>query len=261
MGEPSMMSLQGKVAIVTGASGGIGRACVEALLDAGARVVMADVDESGRELVLQRGEDICRFIPTDVSDESSVQKLIRETVAAFGALDILVNNAARLMPACPVHETTVAEFEGVMAVNVRGTFLCSKYAYPELKRRYGCIINISSMAGIHGEKNHAAYAATKGAINALTQAMAVDYGPDGIRCIAVCPSTVSTPNSDRVIRASPDATRIVELRKSLNPLGYVATPAQVAAVVAFLASSAAAYINGALVPVSGGAECGYGVKY
>ncbi|HVF09238.1 MAG TPA: SDR family oxidoreductase, partial [Abditibacteriaceae bacterium] len=146
-------------------------------------------------------------------------------------------------------------------VNVRGSFLLCKYSYSHLKQSKGCIINISSMAGVHGEKHHAIYSATKGAINALTQSMAVDYGPHGIRCNAVCPSSVLTPNVNKMIDALPNSEEIVHLRKSINALGYTATPDQIASVALFLASPAAAFMTGAIVPVSGGAECGYGIKY
>jgi NAD(P)-dependent dehydrogenase (short-subunit alcohol dehydrogenase family) len=247
--------------LITGASGGIGAACVQAFAEAGARVVLADVDESGREWADRLGAGRGRFIRTDVSDPASVENLIAQTIAAFGTLDVLVNNAAVLLPNAPVHETTLAEFDALIAVNLRGVFLCCKYAYPHLAQSRGCIINVSSMSGVQGEKGHAVYAATKGALNALTRSMAVDYGPVGIRCNAVCPSSVLTPNTDRIIAARPDADRIVQLRQSINVLGYTATPDQIAAVVVFLAAPAAGFITGALLPVSGGTECGYGVKY
>ena len=256
-----MESLEGRSVIVTGGAGGIGLACVEAFLGAGARVTLADVDPAGRDRVEQLASDRCRFAHTDVSDERCVQDLIGQTVAAFGSLDVLVNNAAVLTPCAPVHETTLDQFEALVAVNVRGLFLCCKHAYPELKRSGGSIVNLSSMAGVTGEKHHAVYAATKGAINALTRSMAADYGPEGIRVNAVCPSCVETPRSERAIAASPDADTLRLLRRKIIPLGSVARPDQVASVVVFLASPAAAFITGAVIPVSGGSECGYGLKY
>jgi len=257
----SGLSLAGRVAIISGASGGIGASCTEAFVAAGARVVMADVDGSGRQLAARLGSEVCRFLHADVSQEPGVQRLIEETVRAFGRLDILVNNAARLSPTLPVHETTLEDFEALVAVNLRGVFLCCKYAYPHLARSRGNILNISSMAGVHGEKDHAIYAATKGAINALTQSMAIDYGPEGIRCNALCPSSVRTPSAERVIGALPNAEELRRLISSLNALGRVAAPEEVAAVAVFLVSEAASFISGAIIPVSGGSECGYGVKY
>lgn len=253
-----MQSLQNKVVLVTGAAGGIGSALVKAFLDAGARVVASDITEVQP---LEAASEYSRFIRADVSSETSVKNLIRQTVDVFGALHVLVNNAAVLVPTAPVHETSLDEFDKLVAVNMRGTFLCCKYAYPHLQSTQGSIVNVSSMAGVNGEKHHAVYAATKGAVNALTQAMAVDYGSEGIRCNAVCPSSVLTPNVDKMIAAAPNSEEIVQLRKSINSLGYTATPAEIAAVSVFLASPAASFMTGAIVPVSGGSECGYGVKY
>ena len=126
-----------------------------------------------------------------------------------------------------------------------------------------CVLSHIDPAGldVSYEKHHAAYAATKGAINALTHAMAIDYGREGIRVNAVAPSSVITPNVDRMIDASPDPRAVVELRKNINALGYTSRPEEIAAVVRFLASDAASFITGAVIPVSGGTECGYGIKY
>ena len=120
----STLPLAERVAIITGASGGIGASCAEAFVAAGARVVMADVDDSGRQFAARLGPDVCRFIHADVSQEPDVQRLVEETVRAFGRLDILVNNAAKLSPTLPVHETALADFEALVAVNLRGVFLC-----------------------------------------------------------------------------------------------------------------------------------------
>lgn len=255
-----MNTLQEAIVIVTGAAGGIGRACVEAFVAAGARVVATDIDESGAQLEEILGAGRCLFVRANVAEEPSVISLIEQTVDYFGGLNVLVNNAAVFMGAA-VHETSVDEFERLIAVNLRGTFLCCKHAYPSLKQSQGCIVNISSMAGVQGEKSHAMYAATKGAINALTQAMAIDYGADGIRCNALCPSSVLTPNTGKLIDALPDPSGMIALRRNINHLGYTAQPEEIASVVVFLASPAASFMTGAIVPVSGGSECGYGIKY
>ena len=251
-----MNNLQNRAVIVTGACGGIGSALVRAFLESGARVMASDIVESDLS-----NTEYCRFTRGDVSDEGDARNLVAETIETFGRLDVLVNNAAVLVPGAPVHQTSLEEFEKLVAVNLRGAFLLCKHSYPHLCSTHGCIVNISSMAGVHGEKHHAVYAATKGAINALTQAMAIDYGPEGIRCNAICPSSVLTPNVDKIIDALPNAEEIIHLRKSINVLGYTATPAQIAAVAVFLASPAASFMTGAIVPVSGGSECGYGIKY
>jgi NAD(P)-dependent dehydrogenase (short-subunit alcohol dehydrogenase family) len=248
--------LANKTAIVTGAAGGIGAAIVETFLENGARVLASDVIETS---VIQH--EYSRFVRADVSDETDVQNLIRRAVEYFGALDILVNNAAVLAPTTSVEKTSLVEFEKLIAVNLRGAFLTCKYSYPLLRESRGCVLNVSSMAGIHGEKDHAIYAATKGAINAFTQSLAVDWGADGIRANAICPSSVLTPNVDAMIEKLPNAGEIIELRKSINALGFTATPRHVSEVAAFLCSSKAAFMTGAIVPVSGGSECGYGLKY
>ncbi|MEO6908053.1 MAG: SDR family oxidoreductase, partial [Abditibacteriaceae bacterium] len=201
------------------------------------------------------------FARADVSSEVDAQQLIEHTVKRFGAVDILINNAAVLTPTAAVQNTSLDEFEKLIAVNLRGAFLLCKYAYPHLQQSHGCILNVSSMAGVCGEKEHAIYAATKGAINALTQSMAVDWGSDGIRVNALCPSSVLTPNVDKLIEAAPNAAGIVELRREINALGFTAKPQHIADAALFLCCPQAAFMTGAIVPVSGGSECGYGLKY
>jgi len=248
-----MRPLNESVVLVTGAAGGIGRACVEAFVHTGARVVATDVQDS--EIVG------AHWIRADVSDENSVRDLIEQTVAKFGALDVLVNNAAVLTPTAPLQETSTNEFDKILAVNLRGVFFCLKYAYPHLQKSRGSVVNVSSMAGLFGERDHAIYSATKGALNALTQSAAADWGGDGIRVNAICPSSVTTPNVTEMISQADDPDAIHKLRQSINCLGFVASPEHIASVVTFLASPAATFITGALMPVSGGSECGYGIKY
>ena len=251
-----MSTLQGKTAIITGAAGGIGRALVETFLANGAKVIGSDVIGS-----TPIESENFHFVQADASDKTSVKNLSAQTMERFDALDILVNNAAVLTPTASVQNTSLEEFEKLVQVNLRGAFLSCKYAYPHLLQSKGCVLTISSMAGIHGEKEHAIYAATKGALNALTQSMAVDWGADGIRCNALCPSSVLTPNVDKMIEALPNASEIIALRKSINVLGFTATPQHIAEAAVFLCSPQAGFITGAIVPVSGGSECGYGIKY
>jgi NAD(P)-dependent dehydrogenase (short-subunit alcohol dehydrogenase family) len=250
------MTMDGKRALVTGAHGGIGRACVDAFLSAGACVVATDIDDDGTQSLSERH----RFIRCDLRNENDVESLVAAAAAAFGGLDVVVNNAAMLRPLAAVHETSTEQFEQLMTTNVRAPFLCCKYAYVHLRDSKGCIVNVSSMAGIHGERAHAVYSATKGALNAMTQAMAIDYGRDGIRCNAVCPSSVLTPTTDVIVNEAPDPQRVIEARRDITALGYTAGPKEIASAVLFLASPAASFMTGTLMPVSGGSECGYGVK-
>ena len=250
-----MKPLRKSTVLITGALGSIGRACVRAFLDAGASVVATDIASGGFQKNAR-----CRFLRADLQDEKAIRELVAFTVRTFGSLDVLLNNAALIPPLLPVHKTTAADFDRLVAVNLRAVFLCCKYAYPHLRRSKGSILNMSSMAGVHGEQSHAIYSATKGAVNALTQAMAIDYGADRIRCNAICPSSVLTPAVDRLIRKSRDPKKVVEYRKRVNHLGYTARPEEIASVAVFLASPAASFMTGAVVPVSGGSECGYGLK-
>ncbi len=248
---------ESKTVIVTGIAGGIGLACAQAFLESGANVMASDMIHAPESLTTRSH---CRFIQADLRNERAIQGLIERTREVFGSIDVLINNAAVIPPMSAVHDTTTEDLDQILSVNIRAPFLCSKYAYPYLKQSKGTIINISSMSGVTGESNHAAYSASKGGLNALTKAMAIDYGKEGIRCNAVCPSSVLTESVDQMIAASSNPEEIIEYRKKINHLGYTASPSEITSVVLFLASSEASFITGAIIPVSGGSECGYGIK-
>jgi NAD(P)-dependent dehydrogenase (short-subunit alcohol dehydrogenase family) len=250
---------QNKVAVVTGGAAGIGAAIVRRFVTEGARVLVGDRDQlNGAALCAELGGETV-FHPVDVADPSSFARAIEKTMALWGRLDILVNNAAIAMPAATVQDTTLDEFEQLIAVNLRSVFLGCKLAYPHLKASRGCVLNLSSMAGVTGQERHAIYGATKGAINALTKCVAVDWGCEGIRINAVCPAGVRTEALREWMNAQADAAGIEKYLRQVHALGYCPEPEEVASVAAFLCSDEARFITGCIMPVSGGSECGYNV--
>jgi len=250
---------QNKVVVVTGGAAGIGAAIVRRFVTEGARVLVGDRDQRhGAALCAELGDDAV-FQAVDVSDAASFARAIEQTVALWGRLDILVNNAAIAIPAATVQDTTLDEFERLVAVNLRSVFLGCKLAYPHLKASRGCVLNLSSMAGVTGQERHAVYGATKGAINALTKCVAVDWGCEGIRINAVCPAGVRTEGLREWMNAQSDGPEIEKYLRQIHALGYCPEPEEVASVAAFLCSDEASFITGCIMPVSGGSECGYNV--
>lgn len=253
-------TLDGKTAVVTGSGNGIGRAIALALAGAGASVVVSDVlaDDGARtagEITEQGGR--AAFIPADVSDAGQSAALIAYAADTFGGIDILVNNAGIGGGKVRLHEIEPEDFDRVIDVNLRGTFLCSKFAIPHfLAKHDGRIVNTASTYGLIGAPKAAAYCASKGAIINLTRQLAVDYGPDGIRVNAICPGYIDTGLGRRGPLLTPeeftDATAVREKAAGMQPLGRQAQPAEVADVALFLASDAASFMTGSIVTVDGG---------
>ena len=255
-----MSNLTGKVAIVTGSGNGIGRATVKRIAESGARVTVSDVivedgERTVAEIVAAGGQAI--FVQADISQEAEVKNLIDTTVATYGGLDILVNNAGVGGGQLRTHEIELEEFMRVMAINVGGTFLCTKYALPHfLKQRDGRIVNIASTYGLIGAPKAAAYCASKGAIINYTRQLTVDYAPDGIRINAICPGYIDTSLGRRGTTLEPDALQAAIARRekaaAMQPIGRQAQPIEVANVAAFLVSDEASFMTGAIVTVDGG---------
>lgn len=255
-----MTRIDGKTAVVTGAGNGIGRGIANALAAAGARVVVSDVlvDDGERtvaEIAAAGGEAV--FVPADVADAGQAEQLIATATQRFGGLDILVNNAGIGGGQQRLHEIEPQDFDRVVGVNLRGTYLCSKYALPIfLAQRDGRIVNTASTYGLIAAPKAAAYCATKAAIINLTRQLAVDYGPDGIRVNAVCPGYIDTGLGRRGPTLSADAfaaaTAVREKAAAMQPLGRQGQPAEVAEVVLFLASDASSFMTGSIVTVDGG---------
>ena len=247
------MGLKQKVAIITGAKSGIGLATALRFAAEGAKVVLADVrdaQQEAREITEGGGEAL--FVQVDVSSESQVDTLIEKTIVAYGRLDVLVNNAG-IELAKKVTDTTEAEWDRLMDVNLKGVFLCSKAAIPVMQRQGGgVIVNVASELGLVGGSEIAAYSASKGGVVQLTKAMAIDHADDQIRANCVCPGPVATPLLEAIVEASsnPEEERRSIVGKTL--LKRVGRPEEIANVVLFLASEESSYMTGSAVVVDGG---------
>ena len=245
------MTLAGKVAVVTGFGSGLGRAIAVKFAAEGAKIAgLSRRTDAGEETLSQirrvGGEAL--FVPIDVQNADEVRQAMIKTVEAFGRLDIVVNSAGvRIMGTAT--EICEEDWDRVLDTNLKGTFLVSRAAIPEMRRTGGgCIINISAISGHRGTVGRVAYSASKGAVNNLTEAMALDHASDGIRVNCICPGPTETP---MVHIASPEQRARLEKR---IPLGRVGQPGDVAAAALYLASDAASYVTGAILAVDGGAH-------
>lgn len=246
------MRLKGKVAIVTGGKSGIGLATARRFAGAGAKVVVADVRDANPEVreMAKAGEAL--LVQTDVTSEAQVNSLIEEALAAYGSVDVLVNNAG-IELAKKVTETTEGEWDRLMAVNLKGVFLCSRAAIPVMQRQGGgVIVNVASELGLVGGSEIAAYCASKGGVVQLTKAMAVDHAGDGIRVNCVCPGPVATPLLEALIEAAaePEEERRRIVEKTL--LKRLGRPEEIAKVILFLASDESSNMTGSVVVADGG---------
>ncbi|UCC89725.1 MAG: SDR family oxidoreductase [Anaerolineales bacterium] len=248
------MRLQGKVAIITGGNSGIGRSTAQLFADEGAKVVIVARDaQRGRAAArgIQANGGAAHFVPCDVRLAEDCQRAVGTAIEVFGGLDVLVNNAGIIYRGRDVLGTTLDEWEETFAVNVRGAFLMSKYALPEMiRRRAGSIVNVASYFGLVGGGQVAAYCASKGALVQLTRAMALDHAGDGVRVNCVCPGSVHTPMIQEAWERFGEGAPQVWAAK--HPLGRVAQPEEVARAILFLASSASSFVTGAALPVDGG---------
>jgi NAD(P)-dependent dehydrogenase (short-subunit alcohol dehydrogenase family) len=248
------LKLKDRVAVITGAGSGIGRASALEFGREGARVVVADINSAGADetvkLITALGGQ-AMAVPTDVADPTSVQHLVEETLQAYGEVHVVFSNAA-IQVNKTVEDTTVEEWNREMAVNVGGIFLCSKYFLPHLRRTKGCIVNMASVNGFFMEPMCAGYCATKGAIIALTKAMAIDHGKDGIRVNCICPGYIDAGLAWGYFEVQPDPAAARVAAGKLHALWRIGKPEEVARVAVFLASDDASFMTGSAVVVDGG---------
>lgn len=243
--------LAGKVAIVTGAAAGIGLATARRFAAAGACVVLADCDEAtgaAATAALTAQGARALFVRTDVADEDDVRALVARTVAAFGGLDVLFNNAGLTGPEAATADVAQADWQRVLAVNLSGTFHALKHGIPAmLARGGGAVVNNASIFGLVGFAGRAAYSAAKGGVIALTRTAALDYATRNVRINCICPGFVDTRMVDGA-----DAHRLHAFAKVLVPMGRLGQAEEVAELALFLASPRASYLTGAVLPQDGG---------
>jgi NAD(P)-dependent dehydrogenase (short-subunit alcohol dehydrogenase family) len=241
-----MSDFEGKVAIVTGAAGGVGGEVVRLLHERGAKVVAEDIDPAVADLA----RDGIVTVEGDVAQAATADAAVRAALESFGQIDVLVNNAARFLMK-GILDTSDDEWDGLLSVNVRGVFVHSRAALPHLTQRdASAIVNLASISGLVGLPSQAAYCATKGAIVQLTRQLAVEFAPQGVRVNAVAPGAILTPFLLDAL--PPDAEPILADIAASHPIGRNSQPAEIAEVVAFLASDRAGFMTGAIVPVDGG---------
>jgi len=258
---PAMDRLKDKVALVTGAASGIGRATAVLLAREGARVVATDISSAGEEVAreIRAGGGQALFVAHDVTDEVAWHAVMSRTLESHGRLDVLVNNAG-ISTSRPVTELSLAEWREQLAVNLDGVFLGIKYAVRTMRAggRGGSIINVASVSGLVGSPGTAAYSASKGGVRMLTKAVAMECAPDSIRVNAVFPGGVRTPiwqNADwwkgfvAKVGSEEEAWKKLE---AASPLGRMAEPDDIAEAILYLASDASRYVTGSELVIDGG---------
>jgi NAD(P)-dependent dehydrogenase (short-subunit alcohol dehydrogenase family) len=257
------MTYQDKVVVVTGGTKGIGKGCARAFVEAGAIVVLCARNESEGAAVASElnamGPGRAQFLRCDVAKSDEIQRLIDNTVANFGRLDCLINNAGWHPPHKPIDEFSIQDFRDLLDLNLISIFTACKFALPHLRKTQGNIINLSSLVGTMGQLHATTYVATKGAITALTKALAIDEAKYGVRINSVSPGNIYTPLWQEAIDAAPDPERCRVEGEAAQLLGRMGTIDEVGKLCVFIAA-AATFTTGVDHIISGGAELGYGRK-
>ncbi|WP_205602492.1 SDR family oxidoreductase [Chelativorans alearense] len=252
-----MGMVSGKTALVTGSSAGIGRAAALKFAAEGAKVVVSDVNVEGGEetvVMIEKAGGEAVFIRADVSAPDEVDALIAKAVESFGRIDCACNNAGIEGKIVPFIEQPLDNFDRIIAVNLRGTFLCLQAEIRQmLKNGGGAIVNLASVAGLIGFPGLAPYVASKHGVNGLTKNAALEYGKQGIRVNSICPGGIDTRMLDSLAEQSTDgemSTR--EMMDPFHPIGRIGEPEEVAELIIWLCSDRASFITGANIPIDGG---------
>jgi NAD(P)-dependent dehydrogenase (short-subunit alcohol dehydrogenase family) len=248
------MRLKDRIAVITGAGSGIGKACSLEFAREGAAVVAADIRGStaiATAQLIESAGGVAIAVETDVSLPGPVQALVSSVLGRFARVDVLLNNAA-IQVNKTVEDTTFEEWNRQLAVNLGGVFLCSKYFLPHLKASRGCIVNMSSVNGYFVEPLCAGYCAAKAGIIGLTKAMSIDHGREGVRVNCICPGYIDAGLAEGYFQAQSDPAAARAAAGSLHALGRIGRPEEVARVAVFLASDDASFMTGAAVGVAGG---------
>ncbi len=248
-----MLTLENKVALVTGGTSGIGRATAIALAAADAKVVFSgrrkEEGEKTAALIRDAGAE-CLFVRSDVADEEAVKALVKKTVETYGRLDCAFNNAGIDQLSKPLHEQSIEDFDKLMSINVRGLFLCMKYELQQMvSQGSGVIVNNSSTGGLVGFPGLSPYIASKHAVMGLTRSASLDYAKQGIRINAVNPGIIATDMIDRLVDETGGTS---ETYDAMVPMGRMGRVEEIAQAVVFLCSDAASYITGQPLVIDGG---------
>ena len=245
------MRLKDKVALITGAGSGIGRACALAFAREGARVALVGRRKDRLEKVAKEMGD-AEVFSADISNKEKVDLLVNQASARLGSLNILLNNAGVLLPGT-AESVSDGDWDRTFEVNVRGLWLLSRAVLPHMRKAGGgSIINMSSVLGLVGARNRAAYSASKGAVTMLTKCMALDHAADKIRVNCICPAFVETELTSDFITNAPDPAAALRDRINLHPIGRLGQPQDVAGMAIYLASDESSWVTGAAFTVDGG---------